>query len=102
MRTLQSKSLLFSLYNPDNYGDGIANKIQPPSLFSGDAYAEEQLVQLPLTLRDATDLFEKSDFAVNAFGKDVVDHYIHFFRVEQNAFDRSVTDWERHRYFERI
>jgi len=82
--------------------DGIINKTQPPPLFTGDAYIEKELVPLPLTLRDATDRFEKSKFAIHAFGKDVVEHYTHFFRVEQNVFDSTVTDWERNRYFERI
>jgi len=82
--------------------DGIANKIDPTPIFSGDAYAEKQLAQLPLTLRHAIDLFEKSEFAIRAFGKEVVEHYTHFFRVEQDAYDKAVTDWERHRYFERI
>ncbi len=26
----------------------------------------------------------------------------HFFQTEQEAYDRSVSDWERKRYFERI
>ncbi|MCJ7773836.1 MAG: glutamine synthetase, partial [Desulfobacterales bacterium] len=82
--------------------DGITNKIEPPPIFTGDAYSEKQLSHLPLTLRDAVDLFKKSEFAINAFGKEVVDHYTHFFRVEQEAFDKTVTDWERNRYFERI
>jgi glutamine synthetase len=32
----------------------------------------------------------------------VVEHYTHFFRTEQAAFNSAVTDWERKRYFERI
>jgi glutamine synthetase len=36
-----------------------------------------------------------------AFGDDVVDHYVHFFRTEQAKLDREVTSWERERYFER-
>jgi glutamine synthetase len=32
----------------------------------------------------------------------VHDHYLHFFRTEQQAYDAAVTDWERRRYFERI
>jgi glutamine synthetase len=32
----------------------------------------------------------------------VVEHYAHYFRTEQEAFDNAVTDWERRRYFERI
>jgi glutamine synthetase len=35
-------------------------------------------------------------------GDEVVDHYSHFYRSECDAYDSAVTDWERHRYFERI
>lgn len=81
---------------------GVENKIEPPPVFEGDAYAAESLPQVPGTLRDAADLFEKSSFAAKAFGDEVVEHYLHFFRTEQRAFDDAVTDWERQRYFERI
>jgi glutamine synthetase len=37
-----------------------------------------------------------------AFGDRVVDHYLHAARLEQQAFDQAVTDWELMRYFERI
>jgi hypothetical protein len=32
----------------------------------------------------------------------VVDHYLQHGRLEQQAFDQSVTDWELIRNFERI
>jgi glutamine synthetase len=82
--------------------DGIENRIEPPDIFEGDVYVAEDLPHVPKTLRDATDLFEKSAFARSVFGESVVDHYAHFFRTEQAAYDHSVTDWERARYFERI
>lgn len=82
--------------------DGIENKIQPPAMFEGDVYQAKDLPQVPRTLRDATDLFEQSEFAKKALGEEVVRHYTHFFRSEQEAYDRAVTDWERSRYFERI
>ncbi|MDG2307622.1 MAG: glutamine synthetase family protein [Candidatus Binatia bacterium] len=82
--------------------DGIAQKTEPPPLFEGDVYAAEELPEVPKTLRDATDLFESSEFAKRALGEAVVEHYTHFFRTEQAAFDGAVTDWERQRYFERI
>jgi len=82
--------------------DGIANEIEPPALFSGDVYQAAGLPRVPYTLRDATDLFAESDFVSAAFGKGVQEHYTHFFRNEQEAFNNSVTDWERWRYFERI
>lgn len=82
--------------------DGIENKIAPPAMFEGDVYQAKDLPQVPRTLRDATDLFEQSSFAKQALGEPVVQHYTHFFRSEQEAYDRAVTDWERRRYFERI
>jgi glutamine synthetase len=82
--------------------DGIARKLEPPPAFSGDMYAAAELPRVPGTLRDATDRFERSAFAREAFGADAVEHYVHFFRSEQAAFDGAVTDWEHRRYFERI
>ena len=35
-------------------------------------------------------------------GDVVVDFYVHTARLEAAAFDNTVTDWERVRYFERI
>jgi len=82
--------------------DGIENRIEPPPAFSGDMYAAADLPRVPSTLREATGLFEASAFAREAFGEEVVAHYAHFFRTEQDAYDGAVTDWERKRYFERI
>jgi glutamine synthetase len=82
--------------------DGITRQAEPPPLFVGDVYAARDLPHLPRTLREATELFERSAFARDALGDDVVDHYAHFFRTEQAAYDAAVTDWERQRYFERI
>jgi len=82
--------------------DGINNKIEPPPLFEGDVYAAQHLPRVPYTLRKATALFAESAFTKQVFGADVVEHYAHYFRTEQTAFDTAVTDWERQRYFERI
>lgn len=82
--------------------DGIKNQIEPPACFEGDIYAAAHLPRVPYTLAEATAIFEQSEFAKNTFGKEVVEHYSHYFRTEQRAYDTSVTDWERKRYFERI
>jgi glutamine synthetase len=82
--------------------DGIERRLPPPAPFTGDMYVAVDLPRVPATLREATSLFEDSAFARAAFGDDVVAHYAHFFRSEQEAFDGAVTDWERRRYFERI
>ena len=39
--------------------------------------------------------------AREAFGDQVVDHYLNYARTEQALFDKHVTDWERMRHFER-
>jgi glutamine synthetase len=82
--------------------DGVANRIEPPECFTGDIYAARHLPRVPYTLGDATDSFAHSEFAKRAFGEEVVEHYTHFFRMEQAAYNSAVTDWERRRYFERI
>mgnify|MGYP001308695770 FL=1 len=82
--------------------DGIANKTEPPPHFSGDLYAAQDQTSLPGSLGKAIDLFERSSFARTAFGDPVVEHYVHFFRTEAAAYDVSVDNWERKRYFERI
>lgn len=82
--------------------DGIKNKIEPPEIFIGDIYAAKHLPEVPRTLSEATKLFSHSTFAKEAFGTRVVEHYTNFFETEQKAFEKSVTDWERKRYFERI
>jgi glutamine synthetase len=82
--------------------DGIANRIEPPEAFSGDVYGAKSLQHVPHTLAQAVEQFAASEFTQRAFGKDVVEHYAHFFRTEAAAFDKAVTDWERKRYFERI
>lgn len=81
--------------------DGIENKIEPPDIFEGDVYAAEELTHVPKSLIEAMAELDKSDWARKALGKDVVEHYLHFFRTEQRKFDEVVTSWERERYFER-
>jgi glutamine synthetase len=82
--------------------DGIRQRIEPPTIFTGDVYSAAALPQLPRTLRDAIAAMEQSTFARRAFGDHVIDHYLHFFKTEQHRFDQAVTDWERRRYFEQI
>ena len=81
--------------------DGIKNAIEPPPLFSGDSYQDDSAKSVPANLSEATDALERSDMFRQAFGNDVVDHYVHFFRTEQRKYDEAVTSWERARYFER-
>ena len=82
--------------------DGISRQIEPPPHFEGDVYQAKDLPSVPANLAEATDLFEKSSFAREAFGDSVVDHYTRFFRTEEAARDTTDSQWDRKRYFERI
>lgn len=82
--------------------DGIARRLEPPPAFQGDSYKARDLASIPGSLREATALFESSDFVRRALGEEVVEHYARFFRLEQEAYEAAVTDWERKRYFEQI
>lgn len=82
--------------------DGIERRLEPEQMVTGDVYGASSLPRLPRSLGEAVARFEDSAFAREALGADVVDHYAHFYRTEQAAFDAAVTDWERQRYFERI
>ncbi|MEJ2358289.1 MAG: glutamine synthetase family protein [Deinococcales bacterium] len=82
--------------------DGIERRLEPPALYQGDVYEASDLPRFPRNLDQAVRRFEASDFAREALGADVVEHYVHFYRTELAAFERAVTDWERQRYFERI
>jgi glutamine synthetase len=82
--------------------DGLARSTEPPAELTGDAYHASDVPHVPMTLREAIDAFDQSDLARSAFGEDVVSHYVQLARLEQDALDREVTDWELIRYFERI
>jgi glutamine synthetase len=81
---------------------GVDGKLKAPKLYEGNAYEDATLPQVPKTLREAVDELERSTVARAAFGDRVVDHYLHTARLEQQAFDQVVTDWELMRNFERI
>ena len=70
-------------------------------MFEGNAY-ESDAPRLPTTLADSAALFAESTVAREAFGDEVVDHYLNNARVEVDAFNAAVTDWERVRGFERL
>ena len=80
---------------------GVEHELELPPAFTGNAYTAG-FERLPTTLREALELWERSDLARAAFGDEVVAHYANNARVELAAFERSVTDWERVRGFERL
>jgi glutamine synthetase len=80
---------------------GIENELELEPVFEGNAY-ESDKPRVPHTLYDARDLFAGSEVARSAFGEEVVDHYLNRARIELEALEAAVTDWEKFRGFERL
>ncbi|MFE7570167.1 glutamine synthetase family protein [Streptomyces sp. NPDC057539] len=80
---------------------GIENELELPEPCAGNAYTSTY-ERVPTTLREAAELWENSPIARAAFGDEVVAHYRNMARVEVEAFDAAVTDWELRRSFERL
>ena len=81
--------------------DGIERRLELEPEASGDVYRAGQARQIPGTLRAATDALEGSAMLRTALGDDVVEHYVHAARWEIAENDRTVTDWDVRRGFER-
>ncbi|MEV8587288.1 glutamine synthetase family protein [Streptomyces sp. NPDC051180] len=79
---------------------GIEQRLELPPPCTGNAYTGEY-AHVPTTLREAAELWETSEIAKAAFGAEVVAHYRNMARVEVDAYDAAVTDWELRRSFER-
>ncbi len=80
---------------------GIEHKLELEPIFEGNAYVSDA-PRVPTSLREAAALFAGSEIAIDAFGEDVVAHYLNNARIEQAAYDSAITDWERVRGFERF
>ena len=81
---------------------GIEQRIEPPAPYAGNGYTADDLPRLPSTFPEAIELWRSSEVARAAFGEDVHHHVLVHAEAEWAAFNRTVTDWERARYFERI
>jgi glutamine synthetase len=80
---------------------GIDRELALEPVFEGNAY-ESDKPRVPRNIYDARDAFGASEVAREAFGAEVVDHYLNRARIEIDAFESAVTDWERYRGFERL
>ncbi|MCW5553676.1 MAG: glutamine synthetase [Verrucomicrobiae bacterium] len=81
---------------------GVEEKLDCGDEYLGNAYIDPNLARLPLSLGEAADLFDRSKFARAALSDAVVNFYVRHARLEVEAFNNTVTDWEKARYFERI
>ncbi|MBH0236643.1 glutamine synthetase family protein [Methylobrevis albus] len=80
---------------------GIEQGLDLEDAFTGDAYGKTGIREIPKTLREAIETARTSEMLADAFGPEVVEHYIHAAEWEQLEYDRRVTDWELKRGFER-
>ncbi|MCA9858831.1 MAG: glutamine synthetase [Thermomicrobiales bacterium] len=80
---------------------GIEQQIEPGDPYKGNGYLATGFPRVPATLSEAISTWEESTLPEEFFGRIVAYHYLHTARLEQEAFDQAVTDWERRRYFER-
>ena len=82
------------------HGVDAGLELEPP--LEGNAYEAEGRERVPVTLAQARELFAGSEIAREAFGEEVVAHYLNAAEVELAASQAAVTDWERVRGFERL
>jgi glutamine synthetase len=80
---------------------GVDSELELEPALEGNAYTSDK-PHVPSTLQSARDLFADSAVAREAFGEEVVAHYLNYADVELRAFEAAVTDWERFRGFERL
>jgi glutamine synthetase len=80
---------------------GIERELPLEEPFEGNAY-ESDKPRVPQNIYAARDAFADSELAADAFGSDVVEHYLNRARVEIEAHESAVTDWELFRGFERL
>lgn len=80
---------------------GIDEGLSLSEPVTGDVYAMDDVPEIPSTLRAATEALRGSQMLRSAMGDWVVDHYTRMAEVEQEEFDKVVTDWEIARGFER-
>ena len=80
---------------------GIEDKMTLAPATTGDVYEDAKALDIPQTLRAATATLRASKLLREVLGDDVVEHYTRAAEWEQEEFDRTVTDWEIARGFER-
>ena len=80
---------------------GIEQGLEPAPILSGNLYDRDDLKEIPMNLRDAITALDTNGALREAFGEEVIEHYLHAARWEQSQHDSKVTDLERARMFER-
>jgi glutamine synthetase len=80
---------------------GIDSELPLEPALAGNAYRSDA-PRVPTNLYESRDLFGASEVAREAFGDEVVDHYLNRARIEIEAAEATVTDFDLFRGFERL
>ncbi|MEM4488956.1 MAG: type I glutamate--ammonia ligase [Desulfurococcaceae archaeon] len=85
--------------------EGIKNRIEPPEPLEENVYrmSEEErkakgIEVLPSSLKEALDVFEKSDLAKRTLGERAFRKFLELKREEWREYSLIVTPWERQKY----
>lgn len=81
---------------------GIRHELPLEAEFTGNGYEATNLPRIPSSLIEAIELWRDSVIAREVFGDAVHHHILTMALAEWQAFNKTVTDWERRRYFELI
>ncbi len=78
---------------------GVAAAVEPPPPEMGDGLEVANTTRCaPENLSLALDALEADSEFVEAFGREVIDHFVFMKRAEWARFARAVTDWELNEY----
>jgi len=81
---------------------GIRHELPLEPEFTGNGYEAANIPRIPSSLVEAIELWRNSAIAREVFGDEVHHHILTMASAEWQAFNKTVTDWERRRYFELI
>jgi glutamine synthetase len=81
---------------------GIRHELPLEPEFTGNGYEAANIPRIPSGLVEAIELWRNSAIAREVFGDEVHHHILTMASAEWQAFNKTVTDWERRRYFELI
>jgi glutamine synthetase len=79
---------------------GLENNLPASEMIKGNGYYNDRLEKLPTTLREAAELFDTCEKAVEYFGKEFTEIFSELIHFDISAHDRAISDWERERYLE--
>ena len=81
---------------------GIDNELELEHAAAGQRLRVRQAARCRTRCTRRATCSPSSEVGEEAFGQEVVDHYLNRARIELEAYEAAVTDWERFRGFERL